>query len=289
LDDFFDSLHLHYGDMTDALSLIKTVDKIMPDEIYNLAAQSHVKVSFDQPEYTTNVDALGVTRLLDITHKYSTKIKFYQASTSEMYGRVLETPQNEKTPFNPVSPYGISKVYAHYLTRMYREAYGVFACSVILFNHESPRRGETFVTRKIVRGLSCISTGQQDYIALGNLDAKRDWGHAADYVRAMWLMLQQDKPNDYVIATGKQYSVREFVETAAPYFGLNIVWVDEGIYEKGIDFRSGKTIIKVEPRYFRPAEVDTLLGDATKARFELGWNPEYTFEELVEDMVLNGQ
>jgi len=282
---------LHYGDLTDSTNLIRLIQHIQPDEIYNLGAQSHVKVSFETPEYTANSDAVGTLRLLEAIRilGMEEKVRFYQASTSEMFGKVQEVPQKETTSFYPRSPYGVAKLYAHWITKNYREAYGLHASSGILFNHESPRRGETFVTRKITRGLSQISVGLQDCLYLGNLDAKRDWGHAKDYVRAMWLMLQQDEPDDYVIATGEQYSVREFVEKAAPFFGIKIEWMGEGLDEVGYDWSTKKTIIRVSDRYFRPTEVESLLGDASKAKKVLGWEPEITFDQLIEDMVLYGQ
>ena len=282
---------LHYGDLTDSTNLIRLIQHIQPDEIYNLGAQSHVKVSFETPEYTANSDAVGTLRLLEAIRilGMEEKVRFYQASTSEMFGKVQEVPQKETTPFYPRSPYGVAKLYGHWITKNYREAYGLHASSGILFNHESPRRGETFVTRKITRGLSQISVGLQDCLYLGNLDAKRDWGHAKDYVRAMWLMLQQDEPDDYVIATGEQYSVREFVEKAAPFFGIKIEWMGEGLDEVGYDWSTKKTIIRVSDRYFRPTEVESLLGDASKAKKVLGWEPEITFDQLIEDMVLYGQ
>jgi len=282
---------LHYGDLTDSTNLIRLIQNIQPDEIYNLGAQSHVKVSFETPEYTANSDAVGTLRLLEAIRilGMEEKVRFYQASTSEMFGKVQEVPQKETTPFYPRSPYGVAKLYAHWITKNYREAYGLHASSGILFNHESPRRGETFVTRKITRGLSQISVGLQECLYLGNLDAKRDWGHAKDYVRAMWLMLQQDEPDDYVIATGEQYSVREFVNKAAPFFGIKIEWMGEGLEEVGYDWSTKKTIIRVSDRYFRPTEVESLLGDASKAKKVLGWEPEITFDQLIEDMVLYGQ
>jgi GDPmannose 4,6-dehydratase len=291
IDHIFDKISLHYGDLTDSLSLISLIKNICPDEIYNLGAQSHVKVSFDVPEYTGQVDALGTLRILDAvkTLDMQYNVRIYQASTSEMYGLVQEIPQKETTPFYPRSPYGCAKVYGYWITKNYRESYGMYACTGILFNHESPRRGETFVTRKITRALSKISVGLQDCLYLGNLNAKRDWGHAKDFVEAMWLMLQQDEPDDYVIATGEQYSVREFVEKAAPYFGMDIVWEGKGLDEIGIDRNTKKTIIKVNPKYFRPAEVETLLGDSSKARKNLGWEPKISFEQLIEDMCIYGQ
>jgi GDPmannose 4,6-dehydratase len=291
IDHIYDSINLHYGDLTDSTNLVRVIQQVQPDEIYNLGAQSHVKVSFEMPEYTGNVDGLGTLRILEAVRllgmEYKTRI--YQASTSEMYGLVQEVPQTEITPFYPRSPYGVAKLYGYWIVKNYRESYGLHASSGILFNHESPRRGETFVTRKITQGLSRISTGQQDVLYLGNLDAKRDWGHAKDFVKAMWLMLQQDKPDDYVIATGEQYSVREFVEEAAPYFGMNIIWVNEGLNEVGLDKKTKKLVIKVDSKYFRPSEVETLLGDATKAKQKLGWEPEISFEQLVEDMCINGR
>ena len=293
IDHIFDHerVKLHYGDLTDSANIVHILQQCQPDEIYNLAAQSHVKVSFEMPEYTGNVDGLGTLRILEAVRilGMEKKCRIYQASTSEMYGLVQETPQTETTPFYPRSPYGCAKVYSYWVTKNYRESYGMYACTGILFNHESPRRGETFVTRKICRGLSRISVGEQKVLQLGNLDAKRDWGHAKDYVRAMWLMLQQDEPDDFVIATGKQYSVREFVEKVAPYFGITIEWVGEGDDEIGMDKHTKKTIIAVHPKYYRPAEVETLLGDATKAKEKLGWEPEISFDELIEDMCIYGQ
>ena len=293
IDHIFDHerVKLHYGDLTDSANIVHILQQCQPDEIYNLAAQSHVKVSFEMPEYTGNVDGLGTLRILEAVRilGMEKKCRIYQASTSEMYGLVQETPQTETTPFYPRSPYGCAKVYSYWVTKNYRESYGMYACTGILFNHESPRRGETFVTRKICRGLSRISVGEQKVLHLGNLDAKRDWGHAKDYVRAMWLMLQQDEPDDFVIATGKQYSVREFVEKVAPYFGITIEWVGEGDDEIGMDKHTKKTIITVNPKYYRPAEVETLLGDATKAKEKLGWEPEISFDELIEDMCIYGQ
>ena len=291
IDHIFDKINLHYGDLTDSANIIRILQKIKPDELYNLAAQSHVKVSFELPEYTGNVDGLGTLRILEAVRILGMEktCKIYQASTSEMYGLVQEIPQTETTPFYPRSPYGCAKVYAYWLTKNYREAYGMYACTGILFNHESPRRGETFVTRKIVRGLSRISVGEQKILYLGNLDAKRDWGHAKDYVKAMWLMLQKEVPDDYVIATGKQYSVREFVEKVAPYFGMTIEWHGNGDDEIGIDKLTKKTIIAVNSKYYRPTEVETLLGDSTKAKEQLGWEPEISFDQLVEDMCIYGQ
>ena len=291
IDPFFNELQLHYGDMTDAGSIIQIIQKVQPDEIYNLAAQSHVKVSFELPEYTGTVDGLGTLRILDAVRilEMEKDVRIYQASTSELYGKVQEVPQTETTPFYPRSPYGVAKLYGYWIIKNYREAYGLHASSGILFNHESPRRGETFVTRKITRGLSQISVGLQDILYLGNLDAKRDWGHAKDYVEAMWLMLQQDEPDDYVIATGKQYSVRDFVNRAAPYFGLHLEWRGEGLEEVAVDKVSKRTVIAVDERYFRPAEVESLLGDPTKAKEKLGWEPTTTFDQLVEDMCIYGQ
>ncbi len=293
IDHIFDhpQMKLHYGDLTDAGNLIHVIQKSQPDEIYNLGAQSHVKVSFEMPEYTGNVDGLGTLRILEAVRilGMEDKVRIYQASTSELYGEVQEVPQTETTPFYPRSPYGVAKLYGYWIIKNYRESYGMYACSGILFNHESPRRGETFVTRKITMGLSKISCGLQDVLLLGNLNAKRDWGHAIDYVEAMWLMLQQDSPEDYVIATGNQYSVREFVEKSANYFGMNIVWQGEGQDEVGIDKNTGREVIKVDHKYFRPAEVESLLGDATKAKEQLGWEPKISFDELVEDMCIYGQ
>jgi GDPmannose 4,6-dehydratase len=278
---------LHYGDLTDATNLIRIIKQVQPDEVYNLAAQSHVAVSFESPEYTADTDALGTLRLLEGIRLLGLekKTRFYQASTSELYGKVRETPQTETTPFYPRSPYGVAKLYAYWITVNYREAYNLYACNGILFNHESPLRGETFVTRKITRALARISLGLQDCLYLGNLDAKRDWGHAKDYVRMQWLMLQQDKPEDYVIATGKQYSVRDFVNTAAKDLNMEIDWQGSGIDEKGVDKKTGVSIVAVDPTYFRPTEVDTLLGDPSKAKCKLGWEPEITFENLVKEMI----
>ena len=291
IDHIYNFINLHYGDLTDSTNLVRVIQQVCPDEIYNLAAQSHVKVSFEMPEYTGDVDGIGTLRVLEAVRLLGmeNKVRIYQASTSEMFGLVQEIPQKETTPFYPRSPYGCAKVYGYWITKNYRESYGMYACTGILFNHESPRRGETFVTRKITRGLSRISVGEQDVLYLGNLNAKRDWGHAKDFVEAMWLMLQQDEPEDYVIATGEQYSVKEFVEESAPYFGMNIVWEGEGLSEVGIDKNTGKSIIKVDSKYFRPAEVETLLGDSTKARQKLGWEPKISFKQLVEDMCVYGQ
>jgi GDPmannose 4,6-dehydratase len=291
IDHLYQNIKLHYGDLTDSTNIVRVIQLVQPDEIYNLGAQSHVKVSFEMPEYTADVDGMGTLRVLEAVRLLGmeNQVRIYQASTSELYGLVQEIPQRETTPFYPRSPYGVAKIYGYWITKNYRESYGMYACTGILFNHESPRRGETFVTRKITRGLSRISCGMQDVLELGNLNAKRDWGHAKDFVEAMWLMLQQDEPEDYVIATGVQYSVRQFVEEAAPYFGMNIVWQGEGLDEVGIDKGSGRTIIKVNPKYFRPAEVETLLGDATKAKEKLGWEPKISFKQLVEDMCIYGQ
>ena len=291
IDHIFNHITLHYGDLTDSLGIVSVIQKVQPTEIYNLGAQSHVKVSFEQPEYTANTDALGTLRVLEAVRLLGMEkyVRVYQASTSELYGLVQEIPQKETTPMYPRSPYGVAKLYGYWIVKNYRESYDMHASSGILFNHESSRRGETFVTRKIVRALSRISVGLQDKLELGNLNALRDWGHAKDYVEAMWLMLQQEKPDDYVIATGKQYSVRDFVDAAAPYFGFRIEWRGEGLNEFGFDLNTGRTIVNVNPRYFRPAEVETLLGDATKAREVLGWEPKYDFDALVEEMVLNGQ
>ena len=282
---------LHYGDLTDFSNITSIIQETRPDEIYNLAAQSHVKVSFEIPEYTGQVDALGTLRILEAVRLLGMekKTRIYQASTSEMFGKVQEIPQKETTPFYPRSPYGVAKLYGYWIVKNYRESYGLHASSGILFNHESPRRGETFVTRKITRGLSRISVGEQDILYLGNLNAKRDWGHAKDFVEAMWLMLQQDEADDYVIATGEQYSVREFVEEAAPYFGMQITWRGDELNEIGYDVFTGNEVIKVNPKYFRPAEVETLLGDASKAKEKLGWEPKISFKQLVEDMCIYGQ
>src|SRR5450631_2025526 len=278
---------LHYGDLTDATNLIRIVQQVQPDEIYNLAAQSHVAVSFETPEYTANSDALGTLRLLEAIRilGLGKKTRFYQASTSEMFGKVRETPQRETTPFYPRSPYGVAKLYAYWITVNYREAYGMYACNGILFNHESPIRGETFVTRKITRGLARIREGLDDCLYLGNLDSLRDWGHARDFVRAQWLMLQQGAPEDYVIATGEQHSVREFVERAAGHMGMRIEWRGSGVDEQGVDANAGRGIVKIDARYFRPTEVDALLGDPSKARSRLGWKAEISFERMVQEMV----
>ncbi len=278
---------LHYGDLTDSTNLIRLVSEIQPDEIYNLAAQSHVKVSFETPEYTANADAIGTLRLLEAIRilKLEKKTKFYQASTSELYGLVQEIPQKETTPFYPRSPYGVAKLYAYWITKNYREAYGMFACNGILFNHESPLRGETFVTRKITRAVAKISLGLQEKLYMGNIDSERDWGHAKDYVEGMWRMLQHSEPDDFVLATGKKISVRKFIELAFAEVGMNIKWEGNGVNEKGIDQVSGKTIVEIDEKYFRPAEVDLLVGDASKAKEKLGWEPKYSVEELLKEMV----
>lgn len=282
------SINLHYGDMTDSSSLIRIIQMTQPDEIYNLAAQSHVKVSFDVPEYTAESDATGTLRLLEAVRilGLERKTRIYQASTSELYGLVQEVPQRETTPFYPRSPYGVAKLYGYWITKNYRESYGMFAVNGILFNHESERRGETFVTRKITLAAARIAAGQQDKLYLGNLDALRDWGYARDYVECMWLMLQHDQPEDFVIATGEQHSVREFTERAFAHVGIELRWQGEGVQEQGIDQATGRVLVEVDPKYFRPAEVETLLGDPTKAKTLLGWNPQKTsFEELVRLMV----
>jgi GDPmannose 4,6-dehydratase len=277
---------LHHGDMTDSSSLVRIIQQVQPDEIYNLAAQSHVAVSFEEPEYTANSDALGALRILEAIRilGLEKKTRYYQASTSEMYGLVQETPQKETTPFYPRSPYGVAKLYAYWITVNYREAYGIYACNGILFNHESPIRGETFVTRKITRALARIKLGLQDCLYLGNLNSLRDWGHAKDYVEMQWLMMQQDQPEDFVIASGEQHSVREFVEIAAAELGIHVAWQGSGVEETGVD-QSGRRIVVVDPRYFRPTEVESLLGDASKARIKLGWQTKISFRQLVEEMV----
>ena len=279
--------YMHYGDLTDATNLIRVIQEVQPDEIYNLAAQSHVMVSFETPEYTANTDALGPLRILEAIRILDMidKTRFYQASTSELYGKVQEIPQTETTPFYPRSPYGAAKLYGYWITVNYREAYGMYACNGILFNHESPIRGETFVSRKITRGLARIKIGLQGEIYLGNLDAKRDWGHARDYVEMQWLMLQQKVPDDYVIATGEQHSVREFVERAGKELGFSMRWQGQGLDEKGIDETTGNVIVSIDARYFQPTEVDTLLGDVTKARKKLGWKPRTSFDQLISEMV----
>ena len=282
-----DQIKLHYGDLTDSTNLRNLIGKIQPDEIYNLAAQSHVMVSFELPEYTADVDALGALRILDTIRDLGLqkKIRFYQASTSELFGKVQETPQTERTPFYPRSPYGCSKLFAHWITTNYRESYDIYACAGILFNHESPRRGEGFVTRKITRALTSIKTTGKGVLELGNLDAKRDWGHAKDYVEAMWLMLQQDQPEDFVISMNETHSVREFIEIAASHLDMKIAWSGQGIDEIGTDIYTGRVVVKINPAFYRPAEVDLLLGDSTKARAALGWMPRHTFESLVKDMI----
>ncbi|MCO6391649.1 GDP-mannose 4,6-dehydratase [Aliihoeflea aestuarii] len=280
-------LTLHHGDLTDSSSLLRIIQSVQPDEIYNLGAQSHVAVSFEEPEYTANSDAMGALRILEAIRilGLQNNTRFYQASTSELYGLVQETPQRETTPFYPRSPYAVAKLYAYWITVNYRESYGIYACNGILFNHESPLRGETFVTRKITRALARIKLGMQHQLFLGNLDSLRDWGHAKDYVEMQWLMLQQETPEDFVIATGKQYSVREFVTRAAAEIGIDVRWEGEGEGEKGYDQKTGRCIVAVDPRYFRPAEVETLLGDASKAREKLGWEPKISFESLVAEMM----
>ncbi|MES2060064.1 MAG: GDP-mannose 4,6-dehydratase [Patescibacteria group bacterium] len=284
VNHLYENLHLHYGDLSDASNLSRLIEKIAPDEIYNLGAQSHVKVSFEMPEYTGDIDALGTLRILDAIRDSKIKTKFYQASSSEMFGKVAETPQRETTPFYPRSPYGVAKVYSYWITKNYRESYNLFAVNGILFNHESPRRGETFVTRKITRALSRISLGLDKALKLGNLDAKRDWGHARDYMEGAWLMLQAKSPDDFVLATGETHSVREFVEESARILGMEIIWKGRGAKEKGIDKKTGRAIIEVDAKYFRPAEVEILLGDASKARQILGWKPKIKFKELVKMM-----
>tara|TARA_Y100001951_G_scaffold84769_1_gene74360 strand:- start:55 stop:1059 length:1005 start_codon:yes stop_codon:yes gene_type:complete len=291
IDHIYEKIKLHYGDLTDPVNIMGILREVKPTEIYNLGAQSHVKVSFEMPEYTSNVDGLGTLRVLEAVRMLGMEkdVRIYQASTSELYGEVQETPQTETTPFHPRSPYGVAKLYGYWIVKNYREAYGFHASSGILFNHESPRRGETFVTRKITQGLSRISVGLQKVLYLGNVNSKRDWGHAKDYVEAMWLMLQQDEPDDYVIATGEQYSVKDFVNEAAPYFGFKLDWMGEGLDEVALDWNTKRTVISVNERYFRPSEVDSLLGDATKAKEKLGWEPKTTFKQLVEDMCIYGQ
>jgi GDPmannose 4,6-dehydratase len=284
-EDFF----LHYGDLTDSTNLIRIIQEVRPDEIYNLAAQSHVKVSFETPEYTANADAIGTLRLLEAIRilGLENKTKFYQASTSEMFGLVQEIPQKETTPFYPRSPYGVAKLYSHWITINYRESYGIFACSGILFNHESPLRGETFVTRKITQAVSKIKLGLQDKLLLGNLSAERDWGHSKDYVEAMWLMMQHSQPEDFVISTGKKISVRDFTTMAFKFLDIDIKWIGNGLDEKGIDKLTNKVLVEVDEKYFRPTEVDLLIGDSTKAKNLLGWEPKYTVEELCQEMVLS--
>jgi len=279
------NIYREYGDLTDSSNLFRILERLKPDEIYNLGAQSHVRISFDEPEYTSDVVGLGTLRLLEAIRSFCFKTKFYQASSSEMFGRVSETPQKETTRFYPCSPYGCSKVFAHLITINYRESYGLFACNGILFNHESPRRGANFVTRKITRGLSRISLGLDECLFLGNLESKRDWGYAKDYVEAMWLILQQDKPDDYVIATGETHTVREFIEESCKLLGFDLEWKGKGIKEKGIDRKTGKQIIGIDPYFFRPTEVDVLLGNASKAKKKLGWEPKVKFKELVNIMI----
>ena len=289
IDHIYEKLHLHFGDLSDSTNIVRVIQQVQPDEIYNLGAQSHVKVSFEMPEFTGQVDGLGTLRVLEAVRLLGMedKVRIYQASTSELYGLIQEVPQTETTPFYPRSPYGVAKLYAYWIIKNYRESYGIHASSGILFNHESPRRGETFVTRKITRGLKAISEGRQKILELGNLNAKRDWGHARDYAEAMWLVLQQDEPDDYVIATGIEYSVKQFVEASAPYFGFDIEWFGEGMDEIGMDKNTKKTIVSVNERYFRPAEVERLLGDATKAKKVLGWEPKTSFDQLVKEMCEN--
>lgn len=278
-------LFLHYGDLADSSNISRIIEKVQPDEIYHLGAQSHVRVSFDMPEYTGDVVGLGTVRILDAIKESGIKTKFYQASSSEMFGLVQEVPQKETTPFYPRSPYACAKVYAYWITVNYRESYGIFACNGILFNHESPRRGETFVTRKVTRGLARIACGLDEKLYLGNIDAKRDWGYAKDYVEGMWRMLQQEKPNDYLLATGETHTVREFVEETAKLLGMDLIWEGEGVNEKGRDKKTNKVIIEIDPKYFRPTEVDLLIGDPSKAKELLGWEPKTKFHELVKIMV----
>lgn len=290
IKDFHESnvrFFLHYGDMTDSTNIIRIIQEVQPDEIYNLAAQSHVKVSFETPEYTANADGIGVLRILEAIRilGMEKKVRFYQASTSELYGKVHETPQNENTPFYPRSPYGVAKLYGFWIAKNYREAYDMFTCNGILFNHESPLRGETFVSRKITRAVAAIAKGKQECLFLGNLDAKRDWGHAKDYVEGMWKMLQLDEPDDYVLATGVLHSVRECTELAFKEAGISIKWKGQGSDEVGINEANGKTVVQIDPYYYRPTEVDLLLGDATKAKTKLNWTPTYSFEELIKEMV----
>jgi GDPmannose 4,6-dehydratase len=285
INHIYDQLHLHYGDITDILSIQQILIKYKPDEIYNLSAQSHVQVSFFQPLYTSQVDGVGVLNLLESCKQICPNAKIYQASTSELYGKVLETPQTEKTQFNPVSPYGIAKQYAFGICKNYRESYNMFICNGILFNHESERRGSTFVTKKITEAFVKIKNGEQNVLRLGNLNAKRDWGYAPDYVYGMWLMLQQNTPDDFVLATGETHTIREFIEESAPYVGFDIEWIGEGVNEKGVDKNTGKVIIEIDPKYFRPSEVDLLLGDPTKAKNVLGWKPKVKFKELVKIMI----
>jgi GDPmannose 4,6-dehydratase len=286
--DFHDEdakLFLHFGDLSDGSNISRLIEQIKPDEIYNLGAQSHVRVSFDVPEYTGEITGLGALRILDAIRESGVKTKFYQASSSEMFGKVIEVPQNENTPFYPRSPYGCAKVYAYWITKNYRESYNLFACNGILFNHESPKRGETFVTKKITRALSRIKLGLEPKLYLGNLEAKRDWGYAKDYVECMWMMLQQEKPDDYVISTGETHSVKEFIEEVCKILDIDLIWKGKGINEKGIDKKTGEIIIEIDPIYFRPAEVDLLIGDSSKAKKILGWKPKTNFKELVKLMV----
>ena len=289
IDHIFDKLNLHYGDLTDPTNLTSIVNTVRPHEIYNLGAQSHVKVSFEMPDYTGQVDGLGTLRILEAVRSCNLEktCRIYQASTSEMFGLVQEIPQKETTPFYPRSPYGVAKLYGYWIIKNYREAYGMYACTGILFNHESPRRGDTFVTKKITNALRNIKNGKQKVLLLGNINAKRDWGHAKDFVDAMWRMLQRETPEDYVIATGEQYSVRQFIELAAPHFDMKVQWYGEGLSEVGIDMHTGREIITIDPKYFRPTEVESLLGDASKAQRELSWSPKTTFEQLVKDMCKN--
>ena len=291
IDHIYEKIKLHYGDLTDAVSIMGVIKEVEPCEIYNLGAQSHVKVSFKIPEYTGQVDAMGTLRVLEAVRMLGMEkdVRIYQASTSELYGGISDAPLTETTPFHPRSPYGVAKLYGYWIIKNYREAYGMHCSSGILFNHESERRGETFVTRKITRGLSRISVGMEKILRLGNIHAKRDWGHARDYVEAMWLMLQQDKPDDYVIATGEQHSVKDFVNEAAHYFGFKLEWMGEGLDETAFDWNTKKPVIIIDPEYFRPAEVESLLGDATKAKEVLGWEPKTSFKELVEEMCIYGQ
>jgi len=291
IDHIYERIKLHYGDLTDAVSIMGVIKEVEPCEIYNLGAQSHVKVSFKIPEYTGQVDAMGTLRVLEAVRMLGMEkdVRIYQASTSELYGGISDAPLTETTPFHPRSPYGVAKLYGYWIIKNYREAYGMHCSSGILFNHESERRGETFVTRKITRGLSRISVGLEKILRLGNIHAKRDWGHARDYVEAMWLMLQQDKPDDYVIATGEQHSVKDFVNEAAQYFGFKLEWMGEGLDETAFDWNTKKPVIIIDPEYFRPAEVESLLGDATKAKEVLGWEPKTSFKELVEEMCIYGQ
>ena len=291
IDHIYEKIKLHYGDLTDAVSVMGVIKEVEPSEIYNLGAQSHVKVSFKIPEYTGQVDAMGTLRVLEAVRMLGMEkdVRIYQASTSELYGGISDAPLTETTPFHPRSPYGVAKLYGYWIIKNYREAYGMHCSSGILFNHESERRGETFVTRKVTRGLSRISVGLEKILRLGNINAKRDWGHARDYVEAMWLMLQQDKPDDYVIATGEQHSVKDFVNEAAQYFGFKLEWMGEGLDETAFDWNTKRPIIIIDPEYFRPAEVESLLGDATKAKEVLGWEPKTSFKELVEEMCIYGQ